>query len=146
MILAPPRKVPHKTPRGAAALKRLELYEGVPPAQDKVKKMVVPAALRVLRLKPGRKVGYLLCVASQLNSKVVLYLETNLGGSRLGIQGCCRQVGGKEEGQGEGLLRAQGGCQLTGLLEERVEADELALLVASCAQAASKGGRYCPSG
>lgn len=34
---------------------RLSLFEGVPPAQDKVKKMVVPAALRVLRLKPGRK-------------------------------------------------------------------------------------------
>merc|ERR1712110_970481 len=47
--------VPHKTARGAAALKRLELFEGVPPAQDKVKKVVVPAALRVLRLKPGRK-------------------------------------------------------------------------------------------
>lgn len=47
--------VPHKSSRGAAALKRLELYEGVPPAQDKLKKMVVPAALRVLRLKPGRK-------------------------------------------------------------------------------------------
>lgn len=47
--------VPHKTSRGAAALKRLALYEGVPPAQDKVKRMVVPDALRVLRLKPGRK-------------------------------------------------------------------------------------------
>lgn len=47
--------VPHKTARGAAALRRLELFEGVPPAQDKVKKVVVPAALRVLRLKPGRK-------------------------------------------------------------------------------------------
>lgn len=47
--------VPHKSARGAAALKRLELYEGVPPAQDKVKKVVVPQALRVLRLKPGRK-------------------------------------------------------------------------------------------
>lgn len=34
---------------------RLQLFEGVPPAQDKLKKMVVPAALRVLRLKPGRK-------------------------------------------------------------------------------------------
>ena len=47
--------VPHKTARGAAALKRLELFEGVPPQQAKVKRVVVPAALRVLRLKPGRK-------------------------------------------------------------------------------------------
>lgn len=57
---------PHKTPRGAAALKRLELYEGVPPAQDKVKKMVVPAALRVLRLKPGRKVSHADTAISEL--------------------------------------------------------------------------------
>ncbi|BEJ05099.1 hypothetical protein CcaverHIS641_0209160 [Cutaneotrichosporon cavernicola] len=47
--------IPHKTARGAAAIRRISLYEGVPPAQDKVKKMVVPSALRVLRLKPGRK-------------------------------------------------------------------------------------------
>jgi large subunit ribosomal protein L13Ae len=47
--------VPHKTARGAAALERLKLYEGVPPLYDKKKRMVVPEALRVLRLKPGRK-------------------------------------------------------------------------------------------
>ena len=47
--------VPHKTSRGAAALERLKLFEGVPPPYDKKKRMVVPEALRVLRLKPGRK-------------------------------------------------------------------------------------------
>ena len=47
--------LPHKTARGAAALERLKLYEGVPPPYDRKKKMVVPEALRVLRLKPGRK-------------------------------------------------------------------------------------------
>ena len=47
--------VPHKTARGAAALQRLKLFEGVPPPYDRKKKQVVPAALRVLRLKPGRK-------------------------------------------------------------------------------------------
>lgn len=47
--------VPHKTARGAAALERLKLFEGVPPPYDKKKRMVVPEALRVLRLKPGRK-------------------------------------------------------------------------------------------
>ena len=40
---------------GAAALERLKLFEGVPPPYDRKKKMVVPDALRVLRLKPGRK-------------------------------------------------------------------------------------------
>merc|ERR1711939_448945 len=47
--------VPHKTARGAAALQRIKLYEGVPPPYDRKKKVVVPSALRVLRLKPGRK-------------------------------------------------------------------------------------------
>lgn len=47
--------VPHKTARGAAALERLKLFEGMPPPYDRKKKMVIPAALRVLRLKPGRK-------------------------------------------------------------------------------------------
>ena len=46
---------PHKTARGAAALERLKLFEGVPPPYDRKKRMVVPDALRVLRLKPGRK-------------------------------------------------------------------------------------------
>jgi len=46
---------PHKTARGAAALERLKLFEGVPPPYDRKKRMVVPEALRVLRLKPGRK-------------------------------------------------------------------------------------------
>lgn len=47
--------IPHKTPRGAAALERLKTFEGVPPPYDHKKRMVVPQALRVLRLKPGRK-------------------------------------------------------------------------------------------
>jgi len=47
--------VSHKTPRGAAALGRLKLFEGIPPPYDKQKRMVVPAALRVIRLRPGRR-------------------------------------------------------------------------------------------
>merc|ERR1711883_43896 len=47
--------VAHKTERGKAALKRLQTFEGVPPPYDKKKRMVVPSALKVLRLKPGRK-------------------------------------------------------------------------------------------
>lgn len=47
--------IPHKTPRGAAALNRLKTFEGVPPPYDHRKRVVVPQALRVLRLKPGRK-------------------------------------------------------------------------------------------
>ena len=47
--------VPHKTKRGAAALDRFKAYEGVPPPYDKVKRLVVPDALKVLRLQHGHK-------------------------------------------------------------------------------------------
>lgn len=47
--------MPHKTARGKAALERLKVFEGVPPPYDKKKRVVVPQALRILRLKPGRK-------------------------------------------------------------------------------------------
>ena len=47
--------VPHKTARGAAALDRLRTFEGVPHPYDRKKRMVVPAALKVLRLRPQRR-------------------------------------------------------------------------------------------
>ena len=46
---------PHKTERGKDALKRLQTFEGVPPPYDRKKKMVIPSALKVLRLKAGRR-------------------------------------------------------------------------------------------
>ena len=58
--------IPHKTPRGAAALERLKVFEGVPPPYDKKKRVVVPQALRVLRLKPGRKY----CTVGRLSHEV----------------------------------------------------------------------------
>lgn len=58
--------IPHKTARGAAALERLKVFEGVPPPYDKQKKMVVPQALRVLRLQPGRKY----CTVGRLSHEV----------------------------------------------------------------------------
>lgn len=58
--------VPHKTARGAAALERIKLYEGVPPPYDRKKKMVIPSALRVLRLKPGRKYATLRRISSEV--------------------------------------------------------------------------------
>jgi len=47
--------IAHKTARGKAALDRLKVFEGIPPPYDTKKRMVVPQALRILRLKPGRK-------------------------------------------------------------------------------------------
>lgn len=58
--------IPHKTARGTAALERLKVFEGVPPPYDKKKKMVVPQALRVLRLQPGRKY----CTVGRLSHEV----------------------------------------------------------------------------
>jgi len=46
--------LPHKSFRGACALKRFRSYEGIPPPYNRIKRRVVPEALRVLRLKPGR--------------------------------------------------------------------------------------------
>lgn len=47
--------VPHKTKRGEAAMARIKAYEGVPPAYGKIKKMVVPDALRITHLRPAAK-------------------------------------------------------------------------------------------
>ncbi|CAG5129982.1 unnamed protein product [Candidula unifasciata] len=49
------RMLPHKTARGKEALERLKVFEGIPPPYDKKKRMVVPSALKVLRLNPARK-------------------------------------------------------------------------------------------
>merc|ERR1719495_2543501 len=36
-------------------MNRLKVFDGVPPPYDRMKRMVVPSALRVVKLKPGRK-------------------------------------------------------------------------------------------
>ena len=48
--------LPHKTARGKEAMERLKAFEGIPPPYDKQKRMVVPSALKVLRLGQSRKV------------------------------------------------------------------------------------------
>ncbi|KAI8520609.1 PREDICTED: 60S ribosomal protein L13a-like [Branchiostoma belcheri] len=47
--------LPHKTTRGAQALERLKVFEGIPPPYDKQKRLVVPSALRIIRLMPNRR-------------------------------------------------------------------------------------------
>jgi len=46
--------LPHKTVRGSLALGRLAAFEGIPEPYDKKKRVVVPAALKVLRLRSDR--------------------------------------------------------------------------------------------
>mmetsp|Transcript_450 Transcript_450/g.922 ORF Transcript_450/g.922 Transcript_450/m.922 type:complete len:202 (-) Transcript_450:190-795(-) len=47
--------VHQKTARGQAAIGRLSTFDGIPAPYDKQKRVVVPAALRIMRLKPGRQ-------------------------------------------------------------------------------------------
>jgi large subunit ribosomal protein L13Ae len=47
--------LPHKTPKGAAALGRLKCFDGVPLSLNTKKKMVVPDALKSVRLRPRSK-------------------------------------------------------------------------------------------
>ncbi|CAM9899099.1 unnamed protein product [Phaeothamnion confervicola] len=58
--------VPQKTFRGQQALSRLACFEGIPAPYDTQKRMVVPDALQVVRLAPGRKH----CVLGRLASEV----------------------------------------------------------------------------
>ena len=56
--------LPHKTTRGSLALDRLKTFDGVPSPYDEKKRVVVPAALKCLRLKNHRKY----CRLGQLSS------------------------------------------------------------------------------
>ncbi|CAG2160005.1 unnamed protein product, partial [Oppiella nova] len=47
--------LPHKTKRGDKALDNLRVVEGIPPPYDRKKRLVVPSALRIVRLNPRRK-------------------------------------------------------------------------------------------
>uniref|UniRef100_A0A2K6T848 60S ribosomal protein L13a n=1 Tax=Saimiri boliviensis boliviensis TaxID=39432 RepID=A0A2K6T848_SAIBB len=74
-----------KTKRGQVALDSLKVFDGVPPPYDKKKRMVVPAALKVARLKPTGKFAYLGCSPGATG---------NLGhrklGARKGLVTACR--------------------------------------------------------
>ncbi|KAL5457425.1 hypothetical protein EMCRGX_G034683 [Ephydatia muelleri] len=60
--------LPHKTKRGAEALKRLKVFDGIPPPYDKKKRVVVPTALRILKLKPGRR----FCVLGRISHEEII--------------------------------------------------------------------------
>ncbi|CAN0334434.1 unnamed protein product [Ectocarpus sp. 13 AM-2016] len=58
--------LPRKTARGEEALARLSCFEGIPAPYDKKKRMVVPNALQVIRMAPGRR----FCVLGRLSEEV----------------------------------------------------------------------------
>jgi len=47
--------LPHKTPKGAAALGRLKVFDGIPYPYDHKRRQVVPEALKIVRMKDNRK-------------------------------------------------------------------------------------------
>merc|ERR1719402_522400 len=67
--------LPHKLKRGAEALDRLKVFEGVPPPYDKQRRFVVPSALKVLRLKPHRKFCQLGRLASDVGWKYATVVD-----------------------------------------------------------------------
>ena len=70
--------LPHKLYRGKQAMDRLKVFEGIPPPYDKDKRMVVPSAPKVLRLKARRgscTVGRLLHEVGWKYQDVVSTLE-----------------------------------------------------------------------
>ena len=71
--------LPHKLPRGAAALGKLKVFEGIPFPYDQKKRMVIPDALRTLRLKARRNfctLGELATITGWTKEGVVADLET----------------------------------------------------------------------
>lgn len=103
--------IPHKTQRGAKAMERLKVFEGVPAPYDKMKRMVVPQALRVLRLQQGRK----FCTVGRLGHEfgwkyqdVVARCVVSRSASICVL--IAMQSRGEEKGQGRRIPRAQGCC------------------------------------
>ena len=71
--------IPHKTKRGAAAMERLKVFEGIPHPYDKVKRAVIPAALKVLRANPTRKFTRLGDLSTEMgwqHDELITKLET----------------------------------------------------------------------
>ena len=68
--------LPHKTSRGKAALTRLQAFEGVPPKFARQKLLVVPNALRVVRLDPKRKFCSLGRLSHEVGWKYQTVIET----------------------------------------------------------------------
>merc|ERR1719265_1302004 len=67
--------IPHKTARGAASMDRLKSFDGIPHPYDRKKRMVIPAALKVLRLKPHRRFTKLADLAKEVGWKCKELLE-----------------------------------------------------------------------
>ena len=71
--------IPHKTARGAAAMGRMKVFDGMPFPYDHKRRMVVPEALKIMRLKDNRKyctLGDLAQLGGWTKKDVIEQLET----------------------------------------------------------------------
>lgn len=68
--------LPHKIQKGKAALSRFKCFEGIPSPYDKMKRVVVPDALRALRLRSIRQYTVLGELAQQVGWTRKDLLET----------------------------------------------------------------------
>lgn len=90
-----PGMLPHKTARGKEAMERLKAFEGIPPPYDKQKRLVVPSALKVLRLGQTRKVTSSLRMKESFvcSPSCKQYVFGNLLGCKKGVlQGAMRKL------------------------------------------------------
>jgi large subunit ribosomal protein L13Ae len=72
--------IPHKTKKGAAAMGRLKCFDGCPLSWNAKKKMVIPDALKVVRLKPRSRhcvLGAVLTQCGWNNAELLRDLEVN---------------------------------------------------------------------
>lgn len=139
--------IPHKTARGAAAMERLKTFEGVPPPYDNKKRVVVPQALRVLRLKPGRKY----CTVGRLGHEFgwkyqdVVSRSVLVIGTMSVIHADASQIGGEEKSQERCLLRAQEGCEeAVGRYEEERQGQRRHQEAAHCSRLLDCGRGWRP--
>jgi large subunit ribosomal protein L13Ae len=67
--------LPHKTKRGSIALFNLKVYEGIPPSYTKAKKFIIPKALRITRLMPGRNFSKLGNISNEIGWKKKSFID-----------------------------------------------------------------------
>ena len=83
--------VHQKSARGAEALGRLSTFEGIPHPYDKKKRVVVPAALRIMRLKSIRAHTVLGDLANAVGWKHQELVKTLEGKRRVGAEAFYQQ-------------------------------------------------------
>ena len=73
--------LPHKTFRGSNALMRLKLFDGVPSGLIHIRKLIVPSALRIIKLAPNRRFTQIGKIFSELGwnkQKLIQNKDENL--------------------------------------------------------------------